>query len=60
MPGDAMILAGPTAESASRAQHRRHGLQYDVVPLLKLPGGKDVDSAVPLREKLRRATTRSV
>jgi PPOX class probable F420-dependent enzyme len=58
--GAASILDGEAAEAANRALHRRYGWQYNVVPLLKLPGVKNVDSGLPLREKLRRATTRSV
>lgn len=30
------------------------------MPVLKLPGVKNVDSTLALREKLRRVTTRSV
>jgi PPOX class probable F420-dependent enzyme len=60
MRGHATILTGPAAESANTALHQRYGWQFDIVPLLKLPGVKNVDSALPLREKLRRATTRSV
>jgi PPOX class probable F420-dependent enzyme len=58
--GRASILDGAAAEAANRALHRRYGWQYNLVPLLKLPGVKNVDSGLPLREKLRRATTRSV
>ena len=58
--GDATILDGSAAEAANAALHQRYGWQYNVVPLLKLPGVKNVDSALPLREKIRRATIRSV
>jgi PPOX class probable F420-dependent enzyme len=58
--GTASILEGQAAEAADRALHRRYGWQYNVVPLLKLPGVKNVHSGLPLREKLRRATARSV
>lgn len=58
--GEATILDGAAAEAANRALHARYGWQYNVVPLLKLPGVKNVDSALSLREKFRRATTRSV
>jgi uncharacterized protein len=58
--GRATILNGPAAERADRALHRRYGWQYNVVPLLKLPGVKNVDHNLPLREKLRRATTKKL
>jgi PPOX class probable F420-dependent enzyme len=54
--GLASILDGAAAEVANRALHRRYGWQYNVVPLLKVPGVKNVDHDLPLREKLRRAT----
>jgi PPOX class probable F420-dependent enzyme len=58
--GEATILDAAAAEAANTALHRRYGWQFNIVPLLRLPGVKNVDSALPLREKLRRATTRSV
>jgi PPOX class probable F420-dependent enzyme len=58
--GEATILDGAAADAANRALQRRYGWQYNVVPLLKVPGVKNVDHALPLREKLRRATTKSL
>jgi uncharacterized protein len=58
--GRATVVDGPAAEAANAALHRRYGWQYNVVPLLRIPGVKNVDHALPLREKLRRATTKSV
>ena len=58
--GAATILEGAEAEVANRALRRRYGWQYNVVPLLKLPGVKNVDSALPLREKLLRARMKDV
>jgi PPOX class probable F420-dependent enzyme len=58
--GEATILDGSAAEEANRALHRRYGWQYNVVPLLKVPGVKNVDHELPLREKLRRATAREL
>jgi len=58
--GRATIVDGPAAEAANAALHRRYGWQYNVVPLLRLPGVKNVDHALPLREKLRRATMNGV
>jgi PPOX class probable F420-dependent enzyme len=58
--GQASILTGAAAEAANRALQQRYGWQYNVVPLLKVPGVKNVDHALPLREKLRRATTKNI
>jgi PPOX class probable F420-dependent enzyme len=58
--GEATILDGATEEAADRALHRRYGWQYNVVPLLKLPGVKNVDHTLPLMEKLRRARAKSL
>jgi uncharacterized protein len=55
--GAASILDGDAAESADRELHRRYGWQYNLVPLLKVPGVKNVDHDLGLREKLRRVTT---
>ncbi|MDT5337223.1 MAG: hypothetical protein QOD90_2728 [Mycobacterium sp.] len=60
MGGEATILDGSAAEAANTALHSRYGWQYNTVPLLKLPGVKNVDSTLSLREKLRRATTRTL
>lgn len=58
--GQARVLDGAAAEVANAALHHRYGWQYNTVPLLKVPGVENVDHALPLREKLRRATTRSL
>jgi PPOX class probable F420-dependent enzyme len=58
--GMASILDGEAAESANRELHRRYGWQYNLVPLLKVPGVKNVDHDLPLREKLRRATAKNL
>jgi PPOX class probable F420-dependent enzyme len=58
--GQASILTGAAAEAANRALQKRYGWQYNVVPLLKLPGVKNVDHNLSLHEKLRRATTKSI
>jgi PPOX class probable F420-dependent enzyme len=58
--GQASILSGPAAEAANRALQQRYGWQYNVVPLLKVPGVTNVDHDLPLREKLRRATTKDI
>jgi hypothetical protein len=60
MSGEATILEGAAAEAANTALHSRYGWQYNIVPLLRLPGVKNVDSTLGLREKLRRATTKTL
>jgi PPOX class probable F420-dependent enzyme len=58
--GRATILAGTDATQADAALRQRYGWQYNVVPLLKIPGVRNVHSGLPLREKLRRARSRGV
>jgi len=58
--GRATILSGTEAEEANRALHRRYGWQWNIVPLLKIPGVTNVHRDLPLREKLRRARDRKV
>jgi PPOX class probable F420-dependent enzyme len=58
--GRAVILSGPEATEANRALLRRYGWQWNIVPLLKIPGVTNVHRGLPLREKLRRARDRNV
>ena len=58
--GRASLLAGPQAERANAVLHSRYGWQYNVVPLLKIPGVTNVHANLPLREKLRRARNRNL
>ena len=60
LTGRATILAGAAAGDANSALRRRYGWQYNVVPLLKIPGVRNVHSGLPLREKLRKARDRGV
>jgi uncharacterized protein len=60
LSGLASIIDGGAAEAADRILHRRYGWQYNLVPLLKVPGVTNVDHALPVREKLRRATTKKL
>jgi PPOX class probable F420-dependent enzyme len=60
LTGRATILAGAAADDANSALRRRYGWQYNVVPLLKIPGVRNVHSGLPLREKLRKARDRGV
>jgi PPOX class probable F420-dependent enzyme len=58
--GQASILSGPAADAANQAMQKRYGWQYNVAPLLKLPGVKNVHHDLTLREKFRRATTKEI
>lgn len=58
--GSARVLDGAAAEAANRTLHRRYGWQWNVIPMLKIPGVANVHRDLPLREKLRRAATRSL
>ncbi|OBG64505.1 MULTISPECIES: PPOX class F420-dependent oxidoreductase [unclassified Mycobacterium] len=58
--GRATILAGADAERANRLLHRRYGWQWNIVPLIKVPGVTNVHQDLCVREKLRRARDRGV
>jgi PPOX class probable F420-dependent enzyme len=58
--GRATILSGVEAAEANRALHRRYGWQWNIVPLIKVPGVTNVHRGLSLREKLRRARDRNV
>jgi PPOX class probable F420-dependent enzyme len=58
--GRATRLSGTEAQEANRALHRRYGWQWNVVPLIKIPGVTNVHADLSLREKLRRARDRKL
>jgi len=58
--GRATIVSDAEAAEANRALHRRYGWQWNVVPLIKIPGITNVHQNLTLREKLRRARDRNV
>jgi uncharacterized protein len=58
--GRATILSGADAERANRLLHRRYGWQWNIVPLIKVPGVTNVHRDLCAREKLRRARDRGV
>ncbi|OBJ02788.1 PPOX class F420-dependent enzyme [Mycobacterium alsense] len=60
LAGRATILSGHDAERANRMLHDRYGWQWNIVPLLKIPGVTNVHRDLSLREKLRRARDRGV
>lgn len=60
LTGRATVLDGEDAEEANRALHRRYGWQWNIMPLLKIPGVTNVHSNLPLLQKLRRARDRAL
>ena len=58
--GRATILSGGDAAEANRALHRRYGWQWNIVPLINVPGVANVHQGLSLRKKLRRARDRNV
>ncbi|WAC89427.1 PPOX class F420-dependent oxidoreductase [Mycobacterium sp. Aquia_213] len=60
LAGRATLLSGADAERANRILHRRYGWQWNIVPLIKVPGVTNVHQNLPLPEKLRRARARGV
>lgn len=58
--GRATILGGNEAHRANRALHERYGWQWNIVPLLRIPGVTNVHRDLPLREKLRRTRDRNL
>ncbi|HEY3996307.1 MAG TPA: PPOX class F420-dependent oxidoreductase [Mycobacterium sp.] len=58
--GRATILSGAAAERANRVLHERYGWQWNVVPLIKVPGVTNVHQDLCAREKVRRARDRGV
>ena len=53
-PGAPSSYPARTRERANRQLHTRYGWQYNLVPLLHLPGVKNVDASLPWREKWQR------
>jgi PPOX class probable F420-dependent enzyme len=51
--GRATILRGVDAERANRVLHERYGWQWNIVPLIKVPGVTNVHQDLCVREKLR-------
>jgi PPOX class probable F420-dependent enzyme len=58
--GRATVLSGAEAARANRVLHRRYGWQWNILPLIKLPGVTNVHQDLCAREKLRRARDRGV
>ncbi|OBF99601.1 PPOX class F420-dependent oxidoreductase [Mycolicibacter sinensis] len=58
--GKATILSGDGAEAANRILRARYGWQWNVIPMIQIPGVTNVHRDLPLREKLRRARSRTL
>jgi uncharacterized protein len=54
------MLSGEEAEQANRVLHRRYGWQWNIVPLVKVPGVTNVHRDLCLGEKLQRSRDRGV
>jgi PPOX class probable F420-dependent enzyme len=60
LAGHASTLSGGDADAGNRVLHERYGWQWNVVPLIKVPGVTNVHQDLCLREKLRRARDRKL
>lgn len=58
--GRATILSGEDAEAGNRTLHRRYGWQWNLMPMVPVPGVTNVHRDLPIREKLRRIRTRTL
>lgn len=58
--GHATVLSGAEAERANRLLRERYGWQWNIVPLVKVPGVPNVHQDLCVREKLRRVRQRGV
>lgn len=58
--GRATILTGSEAEAGNRVLHERYGWQWNVVPMIKVPGVTNVHRDLGFRDKLRRTRDRRV
>lgn len=55
LAGHASVLAGGDAERGNRLLRERYGWQWNIAPLIKLPGVTNVHRDLSLRQKLRRS-----
>lgn len=60
LAGRATVLSGDEAEEANRALHRRYGRQWNIVPMLRIPGVVNGHEDLSVGEKLRRMRNRNV
>ena len=60
LSGRARVLTGQDAQLGNRALHRRYGWQWNIVPLIKIPGVTNVHRDLSIRDKVRRACHRNL
>ncbi|QNI06798.1 PPOX class F420-dependent oxidoreductase [Mycobacterium kubicae] len=60
LAGRATILVGAEAERANDILRKRYGWQWNIVPLISVPGVTNVHQDLCIGEKLRRARYRGV
>ena len=60
IPGRARVLSGDEAQRGNAELRRRYGWQWNIVPLLKIPGVTNVHRDLSLHEKFRRARDRNL
>jgi PPOX class probable F420-dependent enzyme len=53
--GRATVLSGAQAERANQILHARYGWQWNIVPLIKVPGVTNVHADLCLRQRFERA-----
>lgn len=58
--GRSTILSGEEAEAANRALRKRYGWQWNVVPMIRIPGVVNVHRELSVREKLRRTRSKTL
>ena len=58
--GTATELHGDEAETANRVLHRRYGWQWNVIPLIRIPGVVNVHWHLGWRERFWRSRSRSL
>ncbi|MCZ9325584.1 PPOX class F420-dependent oxidoreductase [Nocardia farcinica] len=60
LTGRARLLDGAEAQCAEDALRERYGWQWNILPMVRIPGVVNVHRDLPLREKLRRARARTL
>jgi len=58
--GRAAMLSGAQAEAANRALHDRYGWQWNIIPMIKIPGVVNGHGDLPIGQKLRRMRHRTL
>ena len=58
--GVATVIDGAAAEEANALLHDRYGWQWNVVPMIKIPGVVNVHRSLGWRDKLRRSRSKTL